>query len=342
MPLCLVWDILKLNLKEQKIYMNPEKIRALKNTVELEYPAVVGISVYKNDDIIFSENFGGFSAGDAAHVYSVTKSIVCALVMIALDRGLIAGTDTKVSEFFPERKFSGTAAEVTLEHLLTMTAPYKYSDEPFEEFFMSDNHLSAALEYLGGENPPGTFFYSPIVGAHILSGILVKSTGMSVADFARKNLFEPLGITLGPDIVFRTVEEQMDFYARSKHPCAWVVDPQGMHTASWGLCLTPTDMLKIGILWLKKGEWQGKQIVSRKRIEESTRAQVDLKDISYGYLWWVIDEKKEIYAALGDGGNAIYVRGDKNIAVAVASLAGPDTKDSMELILRHILPAIKD
>ncbi len=92
-----------------------------------------------------------------------------------------------------------------------------------------------------------------------------------------------------------------------KNISGWVVDSQGINTASWGLFLTPVDMAKIGQLYLYGGMWNGEQIVPAGWIDESTNEHSRWGELSYGYLWWIIDDKEHIYAALGDGGNVIYV-----------------------------------
>lgn len=88
-----------------------------------------------------------------------------------------------------------------------------------------------------------------------------------------------------------------------------------------GLTLSPMDMAKIGQLFLNGGVWNGNRIVSEKWVSDSTSEQSRWKqrDLPYGYLWW-IDEQDNGYAAMGDGGNIIYVSPDKNMVVASTSL----------------------
>lgn len=104
-----------------------------------------------------------------------------------------------------------------------------------------------------------------------ITGILVKATGQPIIEFATKNLFSPLGINGIHNVVLRSVEEQMAFYTKEKHTNGWVVDAQGINTASWGLTLTPVDMAIIGQLYLNSGVWEGKQIISKQWIDISTK-----------------------------------------------------------------------
>lgn len=223
-----------------------------------------------------------------------------------------------------------------------MTAPYKCKVEPYEEFFASDNWVNTALDLLGGERHTGEFVYSPIIGTHILSGILVKATGQPVLDFATENLFSPLRIHVTHNVVFHNKEEQLAFYEKDKHTSGWVVDPQGINTASWGITLTTADMGKIGQLYLNSGVWNGKQIISAWWVDESTKEHSRWDELSYGYLWWIIDDKEHIYAALGDRGNVIYVNTKKKMVVSIASLFIPDAKDGIELIREYIEPIFEN
>jgi CubicO group peptidase (beta-lactamase class C family) len=218
-----------------------------------------------------------------------------------------------------------------------MTAPYKYELEPYQEFFASENWVNAALDVLGGDKPIGEFMYSPIVGTHILSGILAKAAGSSILAFATEHLFSPLGIQVPHNVVLRN-EEEHHAVMNDRNTTGWVVDPQGINTASWGLFLTSGDMAKIGQLYADGGVWKGKQLVPAEWIEESTREHSRWGELSYGYLWWMIDKNEHSYAALGDGGNVIYVNGKKKLVVSIASLFVPEVKDRIAFIMEHVEP----
>lgn len=104
--------------------------------------------------------------------------------------------------------------------------------------------------------------------------------------------------------------------------------------------MTLADMAKIGQLYLNGGIWNGEQIISAGWIDESTKehSRWEQLNLSYGYLWWIIDEKEHIYAAIGDGGNVIYVNTKKQIVVSITSLFMPDAKDRIGLIIERIEP----
>ncbi|MDF2887827.1 MAG: serine hydrolase [Lacrimispora sp.] len=323
--------------------MNNGIIR-LENIIAADYDNIAGIVVQKKGEVVYERYFDGFTSADAVHVMSVTKSILSVLIGIAIDQGYIQGPDQKVLDFFPDyrlKRGEQTIQHVTIENMLTMTAPYKYKSEPYTKVYTSDDWTKAALDLLGGKaGITGEFKYST-VGTQILSGIIINATGRSVLDFAAENLFNPLNINVPGNTTISNKEEHFAFL-KSRSVKGWVVDPKGVNTAGWGLCLTPRDMAKIGQLYLNNGIYEGRKILSAKWIEESTKVKSCWGEFIYGYLWWIIDyEGDRCYAAIGDGGNFIFVNRDKSVVVAIASRFVPKYNVQIELITREILPLFK-
>ena len=321
--------------------MNQEKIKELEKIISNDYSNITGIVIQKSGIKLYENYFNEYTADNAVHVYSVTKSVFSALIGIAIDEGNIKSVDQKVLDFFPNYTVHAserTIQDITIRNLLTMTAPYKYKTEPYEKFFASQNPIQDALDLLGGDGPIGEFNYSAVGGTHILSGVLVKATGRSILDFATENLFSRLEISVPRNVVLRSKEEHLAVM-NDKNTRGWAVDPQGINTSSWGLFLTPAEMAKIGQLYLNGGVWNGKQIVSAGWISESTREHsrcVQWGNLSYGYLWWLIDG--DSYAAMGDGGNVIYVNTKKQLVISIASLFTPEARDRIEFIKGYIEP----
>ena len=319
-----------------------------KRRVELEqliarkYDTLGGIIVQKGGKTVYEYYMNDCTALSPVHVFSVTKSVMSILIGIAIDQGYIRSVDQKVLEFFPDytiKKREKTIQEVTLRDMLTMTVPYKYKFAPYTKYFSSGDWVKAALDSLGGKGRIGEFRYTPLIGPDIFSGIIRNATGKSVLEFAREYLFDSLDIQVKDGVLFRNKEEQMAFY-KDRHAEGWVSDPKGVHTGGWGLILRPADMLKIGELYLNNGVWNGRQIVSEEWIRESTRVQSRWGERKYGYLWWIIDEEEGSYAALGDGGNAIYVNPKKELVAVVASYFKPRAEEPMRLIKEYIEPYI--
>jgi Beta-lactamase class C and other penicillin binding proteins len=326
--------------------MNLEKISELEKTVCRDYGNIAGITVLKNGEKLYESYFNGYSDEAAFHVFSVTKSVISALFGIAFDKGYIKSLDQKVLEFFPDytpKRGEKTAKLVTLRDMLTMTTPFKYKSAPYTKYFSSESWVKSALDLLGGKGEIGEFRYTPLIGPDILSGILTSVTGKPVLEFAYENLFSPLNIDVTRKIVFQTKEEQLSIM-KDHHESGWVSDPQGINTAGWGLFITPSDMAKIGQLYLNGGVWDNKQIISSKWISETTsvHSRWNELNLSYGYLWWVLDENEKSFAAIGDGGNVIYVNSAKKLVIAIASLFKPRAKDRIELIKDYIEPAFQD
>lgn len=311
-------------------------ISDIEQLIKNEYSNIAGIAIAKNENLIYEKYFDGYTEDDVLHVASVTKSIISVLIGIAVDKGYIKNLEQKVLEFFPAytvKRGEKTIQNVTLKNLMTMTAPFKYKSEPYTKVYSSDDWVKAALDLLGGKSDIGEFKYST-VGINILSGILTNVTGQTVIDFAKENLFKPLEIKVPNNTFIQNKEDYLAFI-KDKHVAGWISDPKGINTAGWGLTLTPRDMLKIGQLYLNGGVWKGKQILSPIWIKDCTKEQSRWGELSYGYLWWIVDDG---YAALGDGGNVIYINPKKEMVVTIASRFMPRAKDRIELIKKYIMP----
>ncbi len=319
--------------------MDQIKIEELEQKINSQYGNTTGIVIIKDGIVFYEKYFKDCTADSRVHVYSVTKSVISILFGIALDKGYIKNLEEKVLDYFPDYKVKRGERKIqhiTLKDMLTMTAPYKYRFfAPYIKYFTSSDWVEFSLDLLGGHGKIGTFQYAPLIGPDILSGILVKATGQSVLAFAAENLFEPLGIKVENNLLFQNKEEQMAFN-QSTDISGWVTDPMGIHTAGWGLTLAPMDMAKIGQLYLNDGMWEGKQIISSKWVEDSTTEHSRWK-LSYGYLWWVNEEG---YAAMGDGGNIIYINTKKKLVISIAALFVPRAGDRIELIKKFIEPIL--
>lgn len=306
------------------------------------------ITVMKDSEIIYEDYWHGYKDGDALNVMSVTKSVVALLTGIAIDKGYIKGVDERVMSFFPDyvtKRGEKTIFDVTIRHLLTMTAPYKYKSEPWTKVCTSEDWTKAALDLLGGRKGiTGEFKYATI-GIQIMNGILENATGEKVVDFANKNLFAPLGI---PAMVVHGASSKEDqfHFLMDKNPrkYEWYSDPTGVVTAGWGLTLSATDLAKIGTMLANEGLYEGKRIVSKKWIEQMTTPYQTLGErfgyYSYGFLWWITDKENGVFAAIGDGGNVIYVDPKKKIAVGVAGTFKPRIFDRIDFIEQKVLPAL--
>lgn len=281
---------------------------------------------------------------------SATKSIVALLVGIAVDRGQIASIDDKVLSYFPDyqvKRGEKTIYDVTIRHLLTMRAPYKGKGDPWSKVCISENWTYASLDFLGGRGGLTDEFNYKTVCLHILSGILYKATGMTTVEYANEYLFKPLGIAPHENYYAKSAEEHKQF-TMDKEPKTnvWFADRDGLGTPGYGLCMCAKDMAKIGQLCLNEGVWEGKQIISASWIKDMTRPRKIegqmWRGMMYGYLWWITNPEKNIYAAIGNSGNVIYVNPDKNVVVSVASYFKPTIFDRVDFIEEYVLKSLLD
>ena len=307
------------------------------------------ICAVRNGEVVYNDNWRGFKTDSAMNVNSVTKGVMALLAGIAVDKGLIKGTDQKVMDFFPDytvKRGEKTIYEVTVKHLLTMTAPYKCKSEPWKKVCTSDDWTLAILDFLGGRKGiTGEFKYATL-GIQILAGIIEHASGEKLIDFANKNLFLPLGI---PEHFIHgdsSKEDQFDFFMNKKpRKNEWYSDPQGTVTAGWGLCSSARDLAKLGALVLNEGEYDGKKIISKEYLNDMTAPHLKLGErfgfMNYGYLWYKPFDDREVYAAIGDSGNIIYVNKEKNVSVGITGTFKPRIFDRVEFIEKRLLPVIE-
>ncbi len=306
------------------------------------------IYAIKNGSVVFNDCWRGYKTTDAVNVMSVTKSVMALVVGIAIDKGYIKNVNQNVIDFFPDyqvKRGEKTIYKVTLRHLLTMTAPYKYRSEPWTKVCTSEDWTKAALDMLGGRNGiTGEFKYATL-GIQIISGVIQNASGMKCIDFANQYLFAPLSIPAHTIHGASDKDDQFDFLMnKAPKKNEWYSDPKDTVTAGWGLCLSAKDMAKIGVLILNSGEYDNKRIISTNWIEEMTAPRIALGErfgnMHYGYLWYRPHKDKQIVAAIGDGGNVIYVNIEQNISVGVTATFKPRVFDRIEFIEKNILPLI--
>ncbi|MBN2001374.1 serine hydrolase, partial [candidate division KSB1 bacterium] len=304
-----------------------------------QYNSINGIVIVRNGYIVFERYNHGYGPDDTHSVASATKSFTSALTGIAIDAGFIKDVNQKVLDFFPEY-ISGagdiTKRIITIKHLLTMTAPFGWKTgargyEPLDRLRRQRDWIKFILDLLGRNGPPGKFQYSS-AASHLLSAIITRTTGNSAREFANEHLFGPIGMRQIPD-------HDMKFFLTDdvfgKNVTGWIKDPQGNSTGGWGLCITPRDMARFGFLYLNRGTWDGRQIISENWVEKSTAPNPN----GYGYQWWLTETA---FAASGYGGNFIFCVPGKDIVVAVASKLTARAQDRWVMLNRWILPAVGD
>ncbi len=318
--------------------MDSKKLILMEEMILSRYRHINSIIIAKSGSIVFEKYFNGYTSDDTHNVASVAKSFISALIGITIDKGYIKSIDQKVVDFFPNygNKSDNTLKKsITLKHLLTMTAPtlLKSSasgNEALDRLRRQPDWCHFILDQLGKTRKPEKFYYSTS-NTHLLSAIITLTTGLSAREFANINLFKPIGIK---EIPKREMKSFAIDEVYGKNVLGWITDPQGNTTGGWGLTITPEDMARFGLLYLKKGLWEDRQIISENWIDLSTRSNSG----DYGYLWWLIKEKdNNIHAALGTGGNGIWCIPEKDLVVAVTAKLVRRPPDFLDIIRRFIL-----
>ena len=303
------------------------------------------ICAFKNGEVIFDESFKDYDSDTPININSVTKGVMALLAGIAIDKGYIKSVDQKVMDFFPDyipKRGEKTIYDVTIKHLLTMTAPYKGRSEPWKKVCTSEDWTRAVLDNLGGRSGiTGEFRYATL-GIQILSGIIENAIHGKLIDFANEYLFLPLGIPKHELHGDSSKEDQFAFFMnKTPRRHEWYSDPKDVVTAGWGLCLSAKDEAKLGELVLNNGAYQGKQIISKEWIKEMLTPRQKLGMMfgymEYGYLWYKPYSDKEVYAAIGDSGNIIYINKEKNVSVGVTGAFKPRIFDRVQFIEKYII-----
>ena len=307
------------------------------------------IVAYRNNILEIEEYKGGFNKEDTMNVMSVTKSITSLLIGIAIDKGFIKSVDDKVMDYYKNiyipKRGEKTIYDVTIKHLLTMTAPYKGKSEPWKKVCTSHDWSFSILDSLGGRNGITNEFRYHTLGTQILLGIIRIASGMNVLEFANEYLFKPLGIEPRKNANCTSKEDQFNYLMnRGNHGKVWFMDPTDMPTAGWGLSLSAYEMAQIGLLILNNGIYNDIRVISKKYLDEMTKSYISLDykfgNQDYGYLWWLPNRDSNIVAAIGDGGNVIYINRANNIVVAVTGYFKPMVFDRIEYIEKNIVESL--
>jgi CubicO group peptidase (beta-lactamase class C family) len=252
---------------------------------------------------------------------SISKSVVGLLAGILAQEGKFPSLDSSVLAYFPDIEPDADAAHrsITIAHLLTMSSGLEWREAAgtYGTLGNDETHLFwtwSPVRYVMQKPmaaPPGTRFNYSGGDTAVIADLLAQGTGQTLPDIARTRLFVPLGI--------------VDW--------EWLGDLWGRPVPFAGLRLRPRDLLKIGMMLLDNGQWQGHQIVPAAWIEASFGLHMGTREGAptrhYGYFWWT-DELMEgghsvPYAvAVGNGGQRLFLAPKLDLAVAMTAGAYND------------------
>lgn len=285
---------------EEQGFDSAKLAESLQDLQQKQIP-IDSLLIIRNGYVVLDAYFYPYEASFPHNLESVTKSITTALVAIAAEQGKLQ-LDKPMVAYFPNRTIANLderKKSISVRHLAGMVNGMSSGClagdvSTLEALRSTPDWVQAALDREMTTEPGKVFCYdSP--GMHLLSAILQETTGMTELEFARKYLFEPLGI--------------QDVY--------WESDPQG-YTHGWAdLWLKPPDAAKIGYLFLNHGVWEGKQIVPSAWVTEAVKMQNKTGTIDdYGYGWWVANDS---YFAAGHFGQYIRVYPAENVVVVITA-----------------------
>ena len=236
----------------------------------------------------------GSKPEEALHVWSITKSVVSALIGIAIDEQIISGLDATLPELLPRYQKYLTAEErsITLRQLMSMTAGFP-QDEPLRNLHKLFKQRTDPIPTIltdGLDLPPGDVFSYSSRSSHLVSAVLREALvradpnhPRSVLEYAREKLFDPLEIDSSGAQENRVSLSDSAYERLTRFD--WATDAAGLHTACCLLRLRPADMIKFGELYLGEGIWHGKKILPTGWVEQTmTPSEVSSQ---YGLMWWL-------------------------------------------------------
>ena len=255
-------------------------------------------AIIRDGKVVRESYFRGSDEETPTSAYSVTKSFTSVLVGIAADKGDLS-LDDKASKYIPE--WRGTPSKrVTIRDLLSNTSGRHWdlaTDYQKMAFGVPDKTTFSIG--LGQDEPPGKVWTYNNSAIQTLQAVLKKATGAEPAEYGQKYLFDPLGM----------------------RNSSWGSDEIGNSTTFTGIVTTCLDLARFGLLMLHHGEWNGKQIVSSRFVDEATGEASSKLNAAYGLLWWVNDKGTVLGAAAALGGGT----GAQQTSTRLAPRAPKDT-----------------
>lgn len=269
-------------------------------------PVTYSLLINHKGKTVFEKYYNGFTKDKLNNLKSVTKSITSILLGIAIDNGLIKNENEKISGLLPEffnEKFDLRKKEITLKHVLTMSSGFEWNNfggKLRNGWDQSSEPTKYLIQNVPMKNDPGKVWNYNSALSHLLSDIIKKYSENNTRAFAEKYLFAPLGI--------KNIK--------------WQKSEDGNEMGNSELFMTSRDMMKIGVIILNEGNWNGKQIVSKEWVDKSTQKYFDgFPQIGgYGYQWHLRNfGNYKAVMAVGWGGQLLIIIPELELVVVNTS-----------------------
>lgn len=304
----------------------------------LERTHAVVISQY--GETILEEYFAGFTQHTPHDTRSLSKSFASAITGIAIDDQILGGEHLPIRNFledqYPEIAWEDGKAEITIHHLLTMSSGLDAID-----FGLNRNSFANEGAFQSQEDWTAHILSAPMVyrpggsanygsgNPHLLSPVLSSAIGERLEFYMHKELFQPLSIK---NYRIQTNNEDQPYFGG-------------------GWYLTPRDLQKFGQLYLNKGSWNGKEILSQQWVDKSFDKHDVLENTrdknEYGYLFWhktydVKGKKIESIEARGSGGQYLFIIPEYEVVAVITSGNYRNGKGFQpeKIMERYILPEL--
>jgi CubicO group peptidase (beta-lactamase class C family) len=286
--------------------------------------------VSHNGSVVTEQVFRGPALDRAVNIKSASKTIMSALVGIAIDRKILNGVDQPIGSVLQAiipKEADERVGAITVGNLLSMQAGLeRTSGRNYGSWISSRNWVRDALSRPFVDEPGGRMLYST-GSTHLLSAILTRASKRSTLELARDWLGEPLDITIPP----------------------WTRDPQGIFLGGNEMALSPRALLRFGEMYRLGGTIDGKRVVPESWIKESwtPRTASPFTGDAYGYGWFIKDVRGHpVYYAWGYGGQMLYVAPSLGLTVVMTSNSTQPSRqggyrDQLHALLTDaIIPAV--
>jgi CubicO group peptidase (beta-lactamase class C family) len=245
--------------------------------------------VVKDGFIVFEKYYNEGGIDESTEVWSVTKAFTSALIGIAIDQGYIDSPEKLVTEYLSEYPAFN---DISIRHVLTHTTGLNWDESNQQSWIQSEDWIEEALSRGFFTSPGKTLLYSS-ANSHFLSKLIKNSTGKTPGEYANDNLFNPLGIKFIPSNQQERYSDWQELH--SPIPNSWRQDNNGLEIGAFGLHLTARDMAKFGFLYLNKGVWQEKTLISESWVEKSTIDYVHrTENFGFGFHWIIIKRHNQL------------------------------------------------